>query len=101
MDSSDFWSWSGRYVGYRSSDCLFASDGRQVGFFAEGDEVYGCRGEYIGEVRSSNRLITNLRKKKWTRGSFEPRILRGSPGHHDLNAKEMLAGYEDFSVSAA
>ncbi|MDQ2713127.1 MAG: hypothetical protein M3Y24_13030 [Acidobacteriota bacterium] len=101
MDFNDFWSWSGRYVGYRSSDYLFAADGRQVGSFAEGDEVYGSHGEYIGEVRSSNRLITNLRKKKWTRASFEPRVSKSSQGHQDLNAKEMLAGYEDFSFSVA
>jgi hypothetical protein len=97
MDINVFWNWSGRYVGYRSADCLFTCDGRQVGYFAEGDEIYGCTGEYIGEVRSSNRLITNLSKKKWTRGSFVPRVLRSAPGQGDLSPKEMLAGWEDFS----
>jgi len=95
-DISIFWNWSGRYVGYRLSDDLFCSDGRQVGYFAEGDEVYGCNGDYLGEVRDRDRLITNLSKKAWTRKSLIPRVLKSSPGHRDVNAKEMLAGFEDF-----
>ena len=97
-DSNIFWNWSGRYVGYRLSDSLFCYDGWQVGYFAEGDEVYGCNGDYMGEVRSGNRLITNLSKKAWTRGSLSPRFLKSAPGHRDVNAKEMLAGYQDFPV---
>jgi hypothetical protein len=93
---SSFWNWSGRYIGYRASDGLFHCDGRQVGYFAEGDEVYGCNGDYMGEVRGGNRLITNLSKKAWTRRSLIPRFLKSSVGHRDVNAKEMLAGYEDF-----
>jgi hypothetical protein len=94
----NFWNWSGHYVGYRFSDGLFGCDGRQVGYFAEGDEVYGCSGQYLGEVRSGDRLITNLSKKSWTRGSWTPRFLQSSPGHRDVNAKEMLVGHEDFPV---
>jgi hypothetical protein len=97
-DVNIFWNWSGQYVGYRLSDDLFWYDGRQAGYFAEGDEVYGCNGGYLGEVRGGNRLITNLKKKAWTRGSLIPRLLRSSPGHTDLNAKEMLVGFEDFPV---
>jgi len=101
-DAKSFWSWRGRYVGYRSFDCLFGHNGRQIGYFAEGDEVYGCAGDYLGEVRGDSRLITNLSKKAWTRKSLIPRksviprFLQKFPGHHDVNAKEMLSGYEDF-----
>lgn len=95
-DSDAFWNWQGQYVGYRSSDCLFSCAGLQLGYFAEGDEVYGCSGEYIGEVRSRNRLITRLCKKAWTRRSVEPRRLQSSPGQRDIDAKEMLVGFEDF-----
>ncbi len=94
----NFWTWLGRYVGYRSSDCLFGSDGRQMGYFAEGDEVYGCNGKYIGEVRSGNRLIKNLRKIAWTRKRLTPSMLKTSPGHRDVGAKEMMAGFEDFRI---
>ena len=97
-DSKNYWSWRGQYVGYRISGCLFSPDGRQVGYFAEGDEVYGCFGNYIGEVRGDNRLITNLSKKAWTRKSVTPRFLKNSSCPHNVNAKEMLAGFEDFPV---
>jgi len=100
-DSNTFWTWSGRYVGYRSSDGLFGCDGRQIGYFAEGDEVYGCDGGYIGEVRNCNRLITNLSKKAWTRKSSIPRTLNSSTRQRDVNAKKMLAGFEDFLVPPA
>lgn len=100
MDNiKSFWNWRGQYVGYRSSDCLYGCNGRQVGYFAEGDEVYGCSGDYMGEVRHSNRLITNLSKKAWTRRSVTPRFLNSSPGHYDVSAKQMLAGFEEFPTA--
>jgi hypothetical protein len=94
--TKSFWNWHGRYVGYRASDCLFGCDGRQIGYFAEGDEVYGCAGGYIGEIRGDGRLITNLSKKAWTRRTVTPRVFKSSPGHRDVNPKEMLAGFTDF-----
>jgi hypothetical protein len=99
-EMNSFWNWQGRYIGYRSADCLFGCDGRQVGYFAEGDEIYGCAGDYIGEVRSGNRLITNLSKKAWTRRGVVSRSLKSFPGHRDVNPKEMLLGYEDFPLPA-
>ena len=96
--ANNFWSWRGLFVGYRSSGCLFGRDGRQVGYFAEGDEVYGCAGNYIGEVRGDNRLITNLSKKAWKRREVAPRLWKSSTGPRDVNAKEMLVGFEDFPV---
>lgn len=95
-ENKSFWNWHGRYIGYRISDSLFGADGRQIGYFAEGDEVYGCTGDYLGEVRGDNRLITNLSKKAWTRRNVMPRQFKSSPGHRDVNPKEMLAGYKDF-----
>lgn len=98
-DSERFWNWHGQYVGYRSSDGLFSCDGLQLGYFAEGDEVYACCGEYIGEVRNRNRLITQLCKKAWTRRPVQPRRLKSSPGRPDIGAEEMLAGFEDFPTA--
>ena len=95
-DINMFWSWTGRYIGQRVSDDLFSSDGRQIGYFAEGDEVYGCNGGYLGEVRGVNRLITNVSKHKWTRPAFAPRVSRKNSGQSDAVAKELLAGYTDF-----
>ncbi len=92
----NYWTWSGLYVGYRLSDGLFANDGHQVGYFAEGDEIYGCMGAYLGEIRSGNRLITNLKKKLWTRRSLPAQQLDESSGYGAVSAKEMLTGFEDF-----
>jgi hypothetical protein len=39
-----FWTWNGRYVGYRLSDGLFGCDGRQLGYFAEGKRCTAARG---------------------------------------------------------
>lgn len=100
-DLNSLWSWNGKYVGYRLSDSLFSYDGRQVGYFGEGDEVYGCNGAYLGEIRGGNRLITNLSKRLWTRRTLIPRVMKSSVGQRDVNAKQMLAGYEDFPVPPA
>lgn len=94
-----FWSWSGLYVGYRLSDGLFNHAGRQIGYFAEGDEVYGCNGDYLGEVRHVNRLIMNVYKKAWKRKSFSPLFHKSFPGHPNVDAKEIPEGFEDFLAS--
>jgi hypothetical protein len=98
---NSFWNWSGKYVGYRLADGLFSYDGPQLGYFGEGDEVYSCNGEYLGEVRGANRLITNLSKRFWTRRTFIPRFIKSSHRRRDLSAKQMLAGYEDFPAPPA
>jgi hypothetical protein len=95
-----FWNWSGSYVGYRASDGLFHMDGHQVGYFAEGDEIYGCQGGYLGEVRGPGRLITNLSKKAWARKTQVPCALKRSVAHRNIEPMEMLPGYEDFPVAS-
>ncbi len=93
------WSWSGRYIGYRSSDSLFSFAGAKIGYFSEGEELYGPDGAYLGEIRSENRLIRNLAKTRWTRRSFVPEIMKAAPPQADLISKPMLAGFEDFPIS--
>jgi hypothetical protein len=95
----NFWSWGGRYVGYRLTDSLFSHAGRQLGYFAEGDEVYGCDGRYLGEVRAGDRLISNLSKKLWTRGAVVPSVQNSAPGCQDVSSKEMLVNFEEFLLS--
>jgi len=93
-----YWNWSGQYIGYRAQEALFLVNGRQCGYFAEGDEVYACSGEYLGEVRGANRLITNLDKKTWKRTIANPQQLKSASACHNISAKEMLLGYEDFPL---
>jgi hypothetical protein len=95
-----FWNCSGSYVGYRASDELFDMNGRQIGYFAEGNEIYGCHGRYLGEVRGLDRLTTNPKKKAWARTASVPRTLRHSVGHRDQQPVELRPGYEDFPVAS-
>lgn len=93
-----FWNCSGSYVGYRTSDRLFHRDGHQIGYFAEGNEIYGCNGEYLGEVRGLDRLITNPSKKAWARRATAPCSIEHSVGHRDREPVAVRPGYADFPV---
>ncbi len=98
-DSKSFWSWQGTYIGYRFDDSLFSSDGRQLGLFYDGDEVYACDGHYLGEIRGGDRLISNIAKKMWKRGLVTPSVRRQVPGFANASSKEMLLSFEDFALN--
>ncbi len=98
-DSKSFWNWRGIYIGYRLNDSLFSSDGRQLGLFYEGDEVYACDGHYLGEIRSRDRLISNTAKKWWMRSFVKPSVRKQVPGYANATPNEMLASFEDFSIN--
>ena len=90
------WTWGGRSFGYRAGDDLWTHDGRHVGRF-RGDEVYGPNGFYLGEIKSKNRLITNLAKKRWQRSPFAPHTNRVAYiPYTDFVGYVMYAGYENF-----
>jgi hypothetical protein len=90
------WTWGGTSFGYRDGDNLWTYDGRHAGRFRE-DEVYGSGGEYLGEVKSKNRLITNLSKRSRRAGSFAPYASRGAYVRYaNYVGYVMYAGYEDF-----
>jgi hypothetical protein len=95
-----FWNCSGSYIGYRASDGLFDMNGRQIGYFAEGNEIYECQGRYLGEVRDLDRLTTNPKKKAWARRASVPHALAHSVGHRDQRPVELRPGYEDFPVAS-
>ena len=93
------WTCRGECFGYRQGDALFTYDGRHVGRFAEGEEVYGRNGHYLGEIKRTNRLITNLSKKNWSRAGFSP--LAGSrftPGNN-VSPNDIHSGFEDFPAA--
>jgi hypothetical protein len=91
-----FWGWSGKCIGYRIEDALFTCEGKQLGQFAEGDEVYGSNGDYLGEVRNGDRLITNLSKVTWKRNVFAPGFSKISSERTDASAKQIPTGFQDF-----
>lgn len=89
------WRWGGEFFGYREGDALFAHHGLQVGQFS-GDEVYASDGRYLGEIKSDNRLITNIGKKSRMRGSFMPVRRMGMVPYVNYVGYVMYVGYEDF-----
>ena len=81
------WTWGRKFFGHRDGVDLWTHDGRHVGRFYD-DEVYGPNGQYLGEIKNKNRLITCLSKKSWQRGGFVPYV--------DYVGYVMYVGYEDF-----
>jgi 4-fold beta flower protein len=94
------WTWSGKCLGYRNQDDLYSYKGRHIGHFAEGDEIYGHDGSYLGEVRTTGRLITNLCKYKWRRRAFSPLVGRGFEQKTDMIGKNIPEGFTDFPTLA-
>ena len=90
------WTWSGKCFGYRNQDALYSYKGRQIGRFAEGDEIYGQEGNYLGEIRTAGRLITNLSKHRWRRSGFLPMVGRSFEQKTDTAAKNIPDGFTDF-----
>lgn len=90
-----FWTWGGECFGYRRDDRLFAYHGKQAGRFYD-DEVYGSDGRYLGEIKSQNRLITNMGKKGRVRSIFTPVIAGSNARYANRAGNAMYAGYEDF-----
>ena len=92
----DLWTWNGNYFGYREGDDLWTHDGRNVGRFFE-DEVFGADGRYLGEIRNSNRLITNLSSKSKSSSSFASKGDRiALVQKNDQLGIVELSGCEDF-----
>lgn len=90
------WTWEGECFGYKEGSNLWTYDGRHVGGF-HGDEVFAADGRYLGEIKSNNRLITNLSKKSKLRGIFTPYANRAAfVKYVDYVGYVMYAGYEDF-----
>jgi hypothetical protein len=91
----NLWQWNGSYFGYRLNDQLFTRSGRCVGVF-RGDEVYGHRGQYLGEIKSRDRLITNTEKLD-KRGPAAPDVM-GEPAPEVSKRPEyaMYVAHEAF-----
>lgn len=93
----NFWTWSGRYVGYRSGDYLYSVNGIPLGAFY-GEELYSTSGKYIGEIMHNDRLIVNKSSK--TKRKPSRSIPQGSCASRlsSSGGYAMLSGYEDFVV---
>jgi hypothetical protein len=91
----NYWSWTGRPVGFRAGAYLYNWSDQAVGKF-KGQDVYGPDGFYLGEVRS-RRLIRNPSRSAWRIEGFPAATSGGThrrPGRHAGHV--MLPGFEDF-----
>lgn len=91
------WTCSGNFFGYRLGDALFTYKGRQAGQFGEGDEIYNSAGQYIGEIQTFNRLVTNVSKRTWHREPFLSHVGASFRRTADLASIQIRPGFEDFS----
>ena len=90
------WTWGGKSFGYREGDDLWTHDGRHVGRF-HGADIFASDGRYLGELKSGNRLITNIGKKHHRGYSFSPWGKRvGYVPYVNYVGYVMYVGYEDF-----
>jgi hypothetical protein len=91
------WTCGGTFFGYRLGDELFTYKGKQAGHFSEGDEIYNAAGNYIGELRLSNRLVTNESKETWHRKPFPSRVGATFRRTSDLESIQVMPGFRDFA----
>ncbi len=89
------WTWGGKFFGYKDGLDLWTYTGQHVGKFYV-NEVYAEDGQYLGELLYG-RLITNVRKKKYRRGSFIPYKKRYFTFYNvEHVGRTLVKGYEDF-----
>ena len=89
------WTWSGRYFGSSDGVWLWTYSGRFAGRFHQ-DEIYGAAGRYLGEMRDTDRLITNSSKKIKSQSPFGIRRRRTRSLRDPQNSRPMIDGFEDF-----
>jgi hypothetical protein len=89
--------WTSKNRQDRSSDgaALWTHNGRLAGRFHQ-DEIYGAAGRYLGEVRDTDRLITNTSKKNKSQGPFSIHRRRARSVREPQSSRAMLDGFEDF-----
>lgn len=92
----DLWTWSGEYFGFREGDELWTHDGRHVGRFRRGAEIFRPDGLYMGVVMEG-RLIVDWHRTARRASSFTPSADRS--GHRRFAERtpfDMQIGFKDF-----
>ncbi len=91
----NYWAWGGKYIGQRSEEVLYSSNGTPIGTFF-GKELYDFDGYYIGEIKSQNRIIVNSQKKNLRKSARCRPCSHCGTSYCDYCGYAMYAGYEDF-----
>ena len=92
---SDFWAWSGKYVGFSIDNYLYSKKGHPIGYFSN-NILYDFSGRYLADIQNSNRLITVNSHRSMRSGSFcKPANVCGR-NYANYVGYAMIAGCEDF-----
>lgn len=97
MNMQWFWTWSGKSFGYRIDDNLFTHYGMHMGKFY-GDEIYDQNGQYLGEVKNKDRVISDKSKKSCLKSIFAPKAGYAYSPYANYGAYGMYASFEDFPL---
>lgn len=92
-----FWTCAGQALAYREADALFSCEGKQIGRFQD-DEIYGQRGNYLGEVARTGRLVTQLNKLRWRQSGFFPMTAQSLSPPPDMISEKIAVGCRDFRI---
>jgi len=92
----NYWAWGGKYIGQRSGDVLHSSCGTPIGRFFD-EELYSFDGNYIGEIKTQNRIIVDPRKKNFRKSVGCKPCSHCGTSYCDYCGYVMYAGYEDFN----
>ena len=95
------WTWGGSSFGWTDEDALYTHDGRHVGYVERDDEdvlVFAISdGRYLGEIRSSDRLLTKeSRLGRSRRPRRQRRTLMGRMRRMDRMGRMIPMGCRDF-----
>jgi len=94
------WTWSGESFGWIDDDALFTHDGRHVGVVDSRDGeilIFALDGQYLGELRESDRLITRESRLNRRGGARMQRATRAPRNQRiDRVGRMMRVGYREF-----
>jgi CheY-like chemotaxis protein len=94
--ADDLWTWSGEYFGFREGSELWTHDGRHVGRFRRGVEIFRPDGLYMGVVMEG-RLVVDWHRTALRASSFTPSENRiGHRRFSDRSPFDMQIGFKDF-----
>ena len=94
--ADDLWTWSGEYFGFREGVDLWTYDGRHVGRFRRGSEIFRPDGMYMGVVMEG-RLVVDWYSTARRASSFTPSENRiGHRKFADRAPFDMQIGFKDF-----
>jgi len=90
------WTWGGHILLPSRRRESVDHNGKQVRRLGD-QEIFDQDGQYLGEVKNDNRLITNLSKKSWRGPGITPYAnrVRHVP-YVNFAGYVMYVGYEDF-----